>query len=79
MEHDSDGDTNCNWCTWNNPQMIVTRTRRLRDQMTRRCHQDFSIIKIGQNIGKSLGDLRRLACHSDSSEKLSANAGVKNS
>ena len=59
MEHDSDGDTNCNWCTWNNPQMIVTRTRRLKNQMTSRCHLDYSIIKIGQNSGKSLGDLRR--------------------
>ena len=23
IEHESDGDTNCNWCTWNNPQRIV--------------------------------------------------------
>ena len=20
MEHESDGDTNCSWCTWNGPQ-----------------------------------------------------------
>ena len=34
MEHESDGDTNCNWCTWNNPQRIDIRTRRLRNQKT---------------------------------------------
>ena len=22
MEHDGDSDTNCNWCTWNNPERI---------------------------------------------------------
>ena len=29
MEHESDGDTNCNWCTWNNPQWIGKGNRRL--------------------------------------------------
>ena len=29
MEHKSDNDTNCNWCTWNNPQRIDKRTGRL--------------------------------------------------
>ena len=26
MEHESDGDTNCNWRTWNNPQKTGKRT-----------------------------------------------------
>ena len=25
MEHDGDGDTNCNWCTRNNPRRIGKR------------------------------------------------------
>ena len=29
MKHESDGDTNFDWCTWNNPQRIVKKTGRL--------------------------------------------------
>ena len=25
MEHEVDGDTSSNWCTWNNPQRIVKK------------------------------------------------------
>ena len=44
-------------------------------------HSNHCIIEIGQNTEKSTGDLRRLeetCCLSKSSEKPSANAGVKN-
>ena len=57
MEHGSNGDTNCNLCTWNNPQMIGKETGRSGNKRTRGDHPDYSIIKIGQ---KSPGDLRRL-------------------
>ena len=26
VEHESDGDTNCNWCSWHKNQRIGTRT-----------------------------------------------------
>ena len=45
-------------------------------------HPNDSLIENGQNTKKSPGDLRRLeetCCHSDSSEKPSANADMKNS
>ena len=29
VEHETDGDTNCNWCTWNGPQRIGKRTGRV--------------------------------------------------
>ena len=61
MEHEGDGDTNCNWCTWNNPQRIGKGTGRLGNNRTSGDHQDYSIIKIGQNTEKSPEDLRRLA------------------
>ena len=32
MEHEDDSDTNCNWCTQNNPQMIGKKTKKLRYQ-----------------------------------------------
>ena len=31
MEHIDDGDTNYNWCTWNNPQRIDNKNGRLRN------------------------------------------------
>ena len=32
MERDGDGDTNCSWCTWNDPQTIGKGTGRHRNQ-----------------------------------------------
>ena len=61
MEHEGDGDTNCGWCTWNNPQRVDKGTRRHRNQRTSRDHPDYRIINIGQNTEKNPGDLKRLA------------------
>ena len=74
MEHESDGDTNRNWCTWNNPKRSYKEAGRLGNKRASRNHPDHSIIKISQNTKSRLGDLRRL-----SSEKPSVNSGVKNS
>ena len=57
MEHEGGGDTNFNWCTWNDPQ-------RLRGVGNRRMsgdHLNYSIVEVGQNTEKSPGVLRRLA------------------
>ena len=35
MEHESDSDTDCNWCTWNNPQRSDKGTGRLSNQKIR--------------------------------------------
>ena len=56
MGHKSDGDANCNWCTWNNRQRIDKETRRLRNQRTSGDHPDNSIFKIGQNTEMSPGN-----------------------
>ena len=61
MEHEGDGDTNCNWCARNNPQKLCQENGRLRNQRTSGDHPDYSIIEIGQNTEKNLRDLRRLA------------------
>ena len=47
------------------------------NQTNNRDHPSHIIIEISQNIEKSHGDLRR-QCHSDSRERLSANAAMKN-
>ena len=60
-KYESDSDTNCNWCTWNNPQRISKENGRLGNKRTNRTHLEYSIIIIGQNTEKSPGDLKRLA------------------
>ena len=61
MKYEGDGDTNCNWCTWNNPQMIGKGTGGFRNQRSNGDLLHYSIIKIGLNTEKSPGDLRKLA------------------
>ena len=47
MENEGDSDTNCNWCTWNNPQRTGKGTGRLGNKRTHIDHPNYSIIKIG--------------------------------
>ena len=61
MEHESHGDISCNWCARYSDQRLGTGTRRLENKRMSGDHPHYSIIKIGQNIEKSPGDLRRLA------------------
>ena len=60
MEHKGGGYTNCNWCTWNNPQRIYKGTGRFGNKKTIGDHQDYSIVEIGQNIEKNPWELRRI-------------------
>ena len=53
MEHESDGDTNCNW--------IYKGTGGLGNTRASGDHPKGSIIKIGSNIKNNPGELRRLA------------------
>ena len=76
VEHEGDCHTSCNWCSWYGHQRIDTRTRGFGNNRTRVNHPKYSFIKIGQNAEKSFG-VKDTRCHSNSSEKLSANAGVK--
>ena len=61
MEHEGDGDTNCNWCIRNNPQRLGNGTGKLGNKRTSGDHPDYNIIKAGQNTEKSSGNLRKLA------------------
>ena len=74
-EHESDDYTNSNWYSWYSHQRISTRTG---NNKVSGDHPNYCIIEISQNTEKSPGDLKR-CCHSNSSEKPSANTGVKNS
>ena len=58
MVYESDGDTNCNWCTWNGSKMFKRKTRGIRNQRKNRNHLDFSSVNIDQNIEKWPRDMR---------------------
>ena len=58
MEHESDGDTNCNKCIWYGHQKIDTETGGLENKGTSGDPPlNYNIIKIGWNTEESLGDL----------------------
>ena len=61
VEHESDGDTNCNWCSWYSNQRTGRRTGTFENKRTSGDNPDYSIVEIGQNTEKSPGILRRLA------------------
>ena len=61
MEHESDGDTNCGWLTWNVYQRISEETGRLRNEKKSRYYPDNWFKKICQNSEKSPRDLSWLA------------------
>ena len=61
MEHESDGDSNYNWCTWNDPHRLSKRAGEVRNQNMSQAHSNYSIVEVGQNTEKSQGDIRTLA------------------
>ena len=60
VEHESDDNTNCNWCSWYSHQKISTRTGGLGNNSTSGNHPNYCIIEIGLSTEKGPGDLRRL-------------------
>ena len=56
MEHESDGDTNSNWCARYSHQKIGTGTGGLGKKRTIRGQPNYIIFKIGKNTEKSPGD-----------------------
>ena len=72
VENEDDGDTSCCGCTWNSPHKLEKETGEINWS-----NLDSSIVDIGQNNWKNLGELWWHFCHSDSSEKQLANAGEK--
>ena len=61
MDHESDSDTNFNWCSWYSHQRIDTKTGGLGNKRISGDHSNYCIIEISQNTEKSPQDLRRLA------------------
>ena len=57
MEHEGDSDTNCNS---SGTQRLGKEPKSFGNRKTNRDHQNYSIVKIGQNIEKSPGDWWRL-------------------
>ena len=60
-EYESVSNINCSWHAKNSTQKFGNKTKGIGDQIKDWDNTDHSIIKIGLNIQKSPGDLRRLA------------------
>ena len=60
VEQEGHGDTSYYWRAWNGPERLVKEAGRVGIQRTNRDHLYYSLVEIGQNIGKSPGDLSRL-------------------
>ena len=60
MEHESDSNIDCNRCTQYSHQRIDKKTGRIGNKNISKDHPNYNI-KIGHNIEKSPGDVRRLA------------------
>ena len=58
---DGNGDTNFNWLFWGSSQKFGKGAGRVGNQRKNHDYPDFSIVVIGQNTKKSLGNLRKLA------------------
>ena len=61
MKHESDFDTNCNWCARYSHQKIDKGSGVFGNKRMSGVHPNYSIFEIGRNTAKSPGDLRRLA------------------
>ena len=61
MEHESDSDTNCNWCTRYSHQRFGTGTGGLGNKRKSGDHPSYNITEIGKNTKKGPGDVNRLA------------------
>ena len=60
LQHESDGDTNCNRFAWNSHQKIGKAAGRFENKNTSGDYPNDGIVKICQNTEKSSGPLRRL-------------------
>ena len=76
MEHEGDGDTNCNLYSRYNKQMFVKGTEGVGKKKMSGDLLNDSIIKIFLNTKKDSWRLKEIWCHSNFSEKPSP--GVKN-
>ena len=61
MEHEGDGDTDCNWCAWNNSKSIDKGIGRLENKGVSGDNSVNRIVKIGPYTEKNSGDLRIFA------------------
>ena len=59
MEHESDDDTNCNWCARHSHQRIGIGISGIGNKRMNEGPPNYSFIKVGQNTEKSPGDLRK--------------------
>ena len=70
MEREGDGNTNCNWCTWNDPQRLGKEAGGAKIGGRAEDHSNYSIDKVSQNTEKSPGDQRKLSISQTSERSI---------
>ena len=50
MEYEGDGNTNCNWCAWNNPQKIGKGTGRLGNKWTQTPEEKHQLTLVWKSL-----------------------------
>ena len=73
MEHEGDGDTNCDWHTWNGPKFLK------RGQKEMKIEEQIETIQTPARIQEESGISEETCFHLDFTEIPTANTGVKNS
>ena len=53
-EHESEGDTNCNWCAWNGHEMLGTGAGKIGNQRMSRDHANYRIAKSARILRRVL-------------------------
>ena len=75
VEHESDGDTNCDWCTRYSHQRIGTGIERLGNKRTHGDHPNYSIVEYWEMSWR----FEETSCYSNFRKRPSVSTGVKNS
>ena len=60
VNHDDDGDTNCNWCTWNSPQRFGKILEELEIRGRIEITQIPELLRLARIVRWGSRDLRRL-------------------
>ena len=77
MEYEGDGDTNGNWCAWNDPQRLDKVAGRAGKRRTSKDHENY-YIRDRPEYREESWRTEETFCRLNSNEMLSADAGVKN-
>ena len=78
VDHESNDNTDCNWCSWYSHQRISTRVGGFGNKRTSGDHPNYCNDEVGHDTVKSPENLKTLTVTQNPGKKPLANASVKN-